>query len=390
MMTLECDEPQSGTYVIRGPYALPSADDTEGIRAWTVLMQTTLGDSTLQMSSETSRSLLGDMSISSSLAAGILGSLGSALGSSLGGIGGAVLGAALGGMAGAVLGFRLVLQLDRSKGLRGLDVPPPPTSVRAERPDNAPEEVRDKLEGKAGSLAERGDTSTPGPNRRRAFWERLAWARRDAGITLQELSSRTGRAVSFLSQLEHGQRATVTEETIRVLAQSLEVTPEFLSEEIEDVAPNGNTPSQRTQDLPMFGKAFSQHHSSLDSRTREQLVYGTVEQRVEHVVLFLCRTFPAVFTIRTIAYELGLTTRSLLAMMGSAEVSHWALQRLVSLTGIPMCFFAIGQLQEPPAHADDLEATTKRYMDAIRMAHEKSMPPEELMALINGTNKKRD
>ena len=58
--------------------------------------------------------------------------------------------------------------------------------------------------------------------------DRLAWARNQQGLILQQVSERSGLAIGYISQLEKGAKVNPTIDALNRLAKSLGVSVAFI------------------------------------------------------------------------------------------------------------------------------------------------------------------
>jgi len=196
--------------------------------------------------------------------------------------------------------------------------------------------------------------------------QRLRWARLEQGLTLQQLSERTSRAVSYLSQLEHGVRTNPTKQTVDVLAEALGVRSAFLFGE--------------EGDLRQAGQRFMAHLRAMSPAEREELTYAPPERRFQAVVQFLVAHLPEHVTHLELNWQLGLSARQYHDLLHLRhEVSHPLLERLSNLAGIPLSFLVTGQPAPPSRSTAELRAD---YEAAIRAAIERNVSPDRLLALI--------
>ncbi|HYG58308.1 MAG TPA: hypothetical protein VD902_09640, partial [Symbiobacteriaceae bacterium] len=116
---------------------------------------------------------------------------------------------------------------------------------------------------------------------------------------------------------------------------------------------------------------------------KERLQLDTVEQRFARVVDFLCEQFPNHFTRTVVAFQLGLSVRGLNDILErECEVGQFLLNQMVSITGIPLHFFATGQLEAPSNMAKVTPAEVMKYMVPISMAAELELTPDQLTSMI--------
>lgn len=216
------------------------------------------------------------------------------------------------------------------------------------------------------------------------FARRLRWARQEQEITLQQLSSRSGRAVSYLCQLEKGVKDNPTRQTVEALADALGVRPAFLFGEV----PSPRDGEQAVSNLAAtLGQRFRTYFAGLSETTRQELTYGTPERRFAVVLTFLVDYFPQNFTVVELAWQLGMSLGQFHDIRErGAEVSHIYMQQLTRISGVPLSFFTHGSLNGEPLTVSATPAEILRYMEAIRLAHERQVSPEKLAALIRAAS----
>lgn len=132
-----------------------------------------------------------------------------------------------------------------------------------------------------------------------------------------------------------------------------------------------------------IGQRFARYVDSLKKSEKEKLMLESVEHRFARVVDFLCDNFPAIFTRTVVAFQLGLSVRGLNDILDrNCEVGPMVLNQMVSITGIPMHFFATGQLEAPGDLSKVSPAQVIQYMGAISMAAEMNLTPDQLTTMI--------
>ncbi len=213
--------------------------------------------------------------------------------------------------------------------------------------------------------------------------ERLAWARNQQGLILQQVSERSGLAIGYISQLEKGAKVNPTIDALNRLAKALGVSVAFILGEVQ--AP----PFDDVSSMLIGGQAwtvgqrFAKYIDSLSKEEKEQLMLQTVEERFALVVNFLCENFPNVFTRTVVAFQLGLSVRGLNDILErDCEVGPAVLNQMVSITGIPTHFFATGQLEAPSDMSRISPAQVIQYMEPISLAAEMNLTPAQLSTMI--------
>lgn len=218
--------------------------------------------------------------------------------------------------------------------------------------------------------------------------QRLRWARQQQGITLQLLSERSHKAVSYLSQLETGTKRNPTMQTVEALASALHVRPAFLLGEVpgpllarSHTVRSHASSSHSHASAP--GQAFALYWEGLAQDRRFELSLADPVERFTLVLRFLLERFAENFTPIELAWQLGMSAGQFQAILTEGqEVSHTFMEQLAGLTGIPLCFFTHGQFQVAASPALDLRADALQYLEAIRLAMASNLSPERLEALI--------
>lgn len=213
--------------------------------------------------------------------------------------------------------------------------------------------------------------------------ERLAWARNQQGMILQQVSEKSGLAVGYISQLEKGAKVNPTIDALGRLARALGVSVAFILGEVHAPPYDDRAALLIGGQAWTVGQRFARYYEGLPARVRNEIELETVEQRFARVVDFLCEQFPAIFTRPVVAYQLGLSVRALNDIIaGYCEVGPMVLAQMVSITGIPLSYYARGRMESAPV--DVSPAQMIQYAEAISMAAEARITPEELVLLIRG------
>lgn len=213
--------------------------------------------------------------------------------------------------------------------------------------------------------------------------QRLRWARTEQGITLQQLSDRCHRAVSYLCQLEKGNKDNPTKQTVEALAGALGVRPAFLFGEVPSPAHGSWPQAEVAHRAAGLSRAFRRYWEGLPAYIRTGLECAAIEERFTFVCRFLFEQDPHNFTPIELAWQLGMSVRQFEAIMhGRSEVSHTYMEQLIKLTGVPMTFLTYGTLEPVEVNADDLRGDALRYVEAIKLALERKVSPEKLEQLI--------
>lgn len=214
--------------------------------------------------------------------------------------------------------------------------------------------------------------------------ERLAWARNQQGMILQQVSERSGLAIGYISQLEKGAKKNPTISALERLAKALNVSVAFLLGEVQG-PPSGIDESAMLVGGTAWsiGQRFARYLESLHRTERERITHLTVEQRFGMVVDFLCSHFDKIYTRAVVAYQLGISVRALNDILErNVEVGYTVLNQMGTITSIPVSFFATGDLRAPAAIATLSPHKMLRYLSAISLASEMDVDPEALCGVI--------
>lgn len=212
--------------------------------------------------------------------------------------------------------------------------------------------------------------------------QRLRWARQQQGVTLQHLSERCGRAVSYLSQLEHGVKVNPTKQTVESMAEALGVRPAFLFGEVPNPPFDDRSATLVSGQAFTLGQRFRTYWLSLPEVSRWDMALAPSDWRFSLVVRFLLDQFPQNFTPLELAWRLGMSLGQFRDILEQGEeVSHTYMLQMSRLSGVPMTFFTHGALDPEPQPAFTPEEAL-RYVEAIRLALARKVSPERLEALI--------
>ena len=211
--------------------------------------------------------------------------------------------------------------------------------------------------------------------------ERLAWARNQQGLILQQVRDRSGLAIGYISQLEKGAKVNPTIDALHRLAKALRVSVAFILGEVKAPPYDDRSAMLISGQAWTIGQKFGRFYEAMPKGEREQLQFESVEQRFARVIEFLCDQFPEIFTRTVVAYQLGLSVRTLNDILErDCGVGPMVLDQMVSITGIPMNFFVKGQLETK--QVDISPAQLLQYAEAIGLAAETAITPEQLLSLI--------
>jgi len=213
--------------------------------------------------------------------------------------------------------------------------------------------------------------------------ERLAWARNQQGLILQQVSERSGLAIGYISQLEKGAKVNPTIDALNRLAKALGVSVAFILGEVHAPPYDDVGSTLIGGQAWTVGRRFARYIEGLPRAEKERLMLATVEQRFARVVDFLCENFANIFTRTVVAFQLGLSVRGLNDILDrNCEVGPMVLNQMVSITGVPMHFFATGQLEAPGDMGNVSPAQVIQYMLPISMAAEMNLSPDQLATMI--------
>lgn len=210
--------------------------------------------------------------------------------------------------------------------------------------------------------------------------ERLAWARNQQGLILQQVSDRSGLAVGYISQLEKGSKVNPTIDALQRLAQALNVPMSFVFGEVAAPVYGHGTATSHAWEI---SRRFAQHLRSQSAAYLDRLEDMTIEERFAEVVTYLCAHFPALFTHTSLAFQLGISVRGMNDVLyRNCSTSIPMIQQLVNLTGIPMQWFATGDREELKGAGEMSQAEILPYMQALATAARNNITPRELLRLI--------
>lgn len=217
-------------------------------------------------------------------------------------------------------------------------------------------------------------------DRLKTMGERLAWARNQQGLILQQVSDRSGLAVGYISQLEKGSKQNPTIEALQRLAQALNVPISYIFGEMTTPAYGNGTATSHAWDI---SRRFAQHVRSMPAAKREKLEDMRVEGRFSFVVDFLCQEFPILFTHTSLAFQLGISVRALNDVMyRNCSTSLLMIQQLGNISGIPLQWFATGDPESLQGAGEMTPAETIPYVQAVAVAARNNITPRELLRLI--------
>lgn len=213
--------------------------------------------------------------------------------------------------------------------------------------------------------------------------ERLAWARNQQGLILQQVSERSGLAIGYISQLEKGAKVNPTIDALARLGKALGVSVAFILGEVQ-APPYDDVSSMLINGQAWtIGQRFARYIEGLTKSEKDKLMLETVEQRFTRVVDFLCEQFPTIFTRTVVAFQLGLSVRGLNDILErNCEVGPVVLNQIVSITGIPTHFFATGQMEATSEISNVSPAQVIQYMLPISIAAEMKLTPDQLANMI--------
>jgi transcriptional regulator with XRE-family HTH domain len=220
--------------------------------------------------------------------------------------------------------------------------------------------------------------------------ERLAWARNQQGLILQQVSERSGLAIGYISQLEKGAKVNPTIDALARLSKALNVSVAFVLGEVTAPLSEDGTVGMGGNHAWKIGHAFLRRMSLFTPREKERLMLSSLEERFATVVDFLCEAFPDLFTRPVIAFQLGLSVRGLNDILErNCDVSPMTLSQMVQITGIPQHFFATGKLDAPPEMKSISPADVIRFLGVVAQAVQSGIAPEEVSLLIREATGRR-
>ncbi len=212
--------------------------------------------------------------------------------------------------------------------------------------------------------------------------ERLAWARNQQALILQQVSERSGLAIGYISQLEKGAKKNPTIDALGRLANALNVSVAWIMGEVPGPDHDDRAAMLISGQAYTIRQRFNEYYTGLAKSEWDRLALKSVEERFALVVDFLCREFPDRFTRPVVAYQLGLSVRALNDVLErGTELSPLSLTQISRITGIPSRFFAIGQMEAPSGELLPLDRLMA-YAEAIALAAHAKITPEELVKLI--------
>lgn len=218
--------------------------------------------------------------------------------------------------------------------------------------------------------------------------ERLAWARNQQSLILQQVSDKSGLAIGYISQLEKGAKVNPTIDALARLSKALNVSLAYVLGEVEPMEQDGSV-GMGGNHAWQIGHAFLKRMSLLSPRERERLMLMSLEERFVMVVDFLCEEFSSVFTRPVIAFQLGLSVRGLNDVLDrNCDVSPLTLSQMVQITGIPQHFFATGKLDAPESMRSISPADVIRFLGVISLAVQNGMSPEDVSQLIRDAGRR--
>jgi transcriptional regulator with XRE-family HTH domain len=223
---------------------------------------------------------------------------------------------------------------------------------------------------------------------------RLRWARTEQAVTLHQLSDRSGRAVSYLSQLEHGVRENPTKETIDSLARALGVRPAFLFGEVP------RPPFDEREELAVRSQAFSvrprflEYWNRLPEPERTHYQWAEPAARFCLIVRFLLYEMAGHFNRLELAWQLGMSLAQFDDVMeGRGELSTTFMEQLSFITGVPVHFLTMGTIDEegrrPGLDREEAFRLTA-YMRVFLNARTKGITPQQLEAMIAAAYPRRN
>lgn len=181
------------------------------------------------------------------------------------------------------------------------------------------------------------------------FQHRFANTLEITGLSLSQVSKRTGFSIKYLTDLYSGKQPSPPEADLSKLAAALRVTIPYLTGHIGPTTLTLGSMVERMSSVATIWNRFRDHHSNLTENERQKLEGESFEYRFSYVVQFICREFPHLFTHIVVADCIGIHPRSLTMIMeGDCSLTPIVLDQMAALTGIPVSFFGMGRLEGGP------------------------------------------
>lgn len=205
--------------------------------------------------------------------------------------------------------------------------------------------------------------------------QRIAWARNQQGLTLDEVSRRSGLAIGYISQLENNSKDNPTLSSLVALAKALCVTVAFLLGEVRAPGPGA------LEGGGEIAQALTSYIRSLPMHRQESVRRMSVEERFALVIDFLCVNYSGRFTRPIISFQIGISVRALNDVLErNCQITPFGLRNFCQLTGISLQFFSSGQLHE--IQSDIKMEQMIKFGQVIRLAEQARMSPEAVERLI--------
>lgn len=219
---------------------------------------------------------------------------------------------------------------------------------------------------------------------------RLSWARNQQGLTLMEVSKRTGLAIGYISQLERGLKTNPSRDTLAKLARALNVTVGWLLGENEKPAGReGEVAVTISPQSRPYAAEFLRHLSALSREELARVQTMKLLQRLSMAVEFICGRFHTHFTRVTLASELGISVRSLNDITErGVEPELPTILEFTKLTGIPLEFLTRGSLDWKLEPVLSMEQAIP-YMPVLKEAVRQQVSPEQLFSLLTRVTRGR-
>jgi transcriptional regulator with XRE-family HTH domain len=207
----------------------------------------------------------------------------------------------------------------------------------------------------------------------------IRWARSQQGLSMRDVQEQGGLALGFQSEIENGKKTEVRSDTLQRWLRVLNVTEPFVRGEIPQWVEDRSRVSGLAADVGLMiasGQIGPNDLSAMGAmeriRTVLKLVGSTSKTLPRPVLAWVLRMEPAILD--------GIID-------GSLPCTPWVLEALIDLTGLPESYFKTGTI---PNSIDGLHnmfpTDVLRYIPALRLAQQRGISPEELLALVRCTD----
>lgn len=190
---------------------------------------------------------------------------------------------------------------------------------------------------------------------------RVTWARKEQGMTLEQVAAAANLSVGYLSKLERDMNQP-TLETLKRVGVALNVTQAYLVGEVQ--------PMEEDWERVIF-EQYVRHLRP------EQL--QTVGQRFAVALRYVLGNDRR-FTLPVLAYQLRVSIATLKDGLDEIDPSGQLLDRFSAVTGVSLRFFATGQVNETIPE-EGREENLGRH---IRQLEGTVIDPDQVLGLIDG------